>query len=150
MQTILALDPGASGGLAWFDAPGQPHAEPMPEGMTAQVDRLRALAAELPGLAAVMEKTGGYMPGNSGPAAVTFARHCGHLEAGLYCLGIPATQVAPGVWQKALGALPAEKPERKRAIRELMARRFPALAVTLKTADALGILVWATERRTMT
>ena len=147
MKAIIGIDPGAAGGLAWIDPEGITHAEPMPDGMTAQADRLRALAAELPGAVAVMEKTGGYMPGNSGPAAATFARHCGRIEAALYVLGIPTEQVAPGVWQRALGALPKNKAERKRAIRELMARRFPALAVTLKTADALGILTWAMEKR---
>jgi hypothetical protein len=147
MKPIIGIDPGVSGGLAWIDTEGITHAEPMPDGMTAQADRLRALAAELPCLVAVIEKTGSYMPGNSGPAAATFARHCGHLEAILYVLEIPAEQVAPGVWQRALGELPKDKPERKRAIRELMARRFPALSITLKTADALGLLSWAMEKR---
>jgi len=41
---------------------------------------------------------------------------------------------------KSLGTLPKPKAERKRAIRELMARLFPAVGVTLKTADALGLL----------
>lgn len=147
MKPIIAIDPGAAGGLAWTDWDGVTHAEPMPEGLTAQADRLRALAVELKGAVAIMEKVGTYMPGNSGPSAATFARHCGHLEAILYTLGIPADQVAPGVWQKVLGELPKEKADRKRQIKELMARRFPALSVTLKTADALGILTWATEKR---
>ena len=147
MKPIIAIDPGAAGGIAWTDRDGEAHAEPMPSGMTAQADLLRSLAASLPGAGAVLEKVGGYMPGNSGPAACTFARHCGHLEAALYLLGVPSEQVAPGVWmKKALGALPSEKPERKRTIREAMARRYPALNVTMKTADALGILTWATER----
>jgi len=149
-RPLIAIDPGASGGLAWTDADGITHAEPMPAGMTAQADRLRALAAELPGAEAVVEKVGGYMPGNSGPAAATFARHCGHLEAILYMSGLPAEAVAPGVWQRTLGELPREKADRKRAIREAMQRRFPALAVTLKTADALGILFWAAGRRERT
>jgi len=147
MKPLIAIDPGASGGLAWIDQDGHTHAEPMPAGMTAQADRLRALAAELPGAEAVIEKVGGYMPGNSGPAAATFARHCGHLDAILYVAGLPAEAVAPGVWQKALGELPRDKADRKRAIREAMQRRYPALSVTLKTADALGILTWATGRR---
>ena len=146
MKPLIATDPGASGGVAWTDLDGQTRAVPTPEGMTAQADQLRALAAELPGVVAVLEKVGTYVPGNAGPAAATFARHCGHLEAALYVLGIPTEQVAPGVWQRSLGELPKDKPERKRAIRELMARRFPALAVTLKTADALGILCWALSR----
>ncbi|MFM8357984.1 MAG: hypothetical protein ACKOET_05460 [Verrucomicrobiota bacterium] len=147
MKPVIGIDPGASGGLAWIDPDGVTHAEPMPEGMTGQADRIRALSAELPGAVAVIEKTGGYMPGNSGPGAVTFARHCGHLEAILYTVGVPTSAVAPGVWQRALGELPKEKADRKRAIRELMARRFPALGVTLKTADALGILCWAMDRK---
>lgn len=145
-RPIIAIDPGAAGGVAWTESDGTVWAAPMPSGMTAQADLLRSLVASLPGAVAVLERVGGYVPGNSGPAACTFARHCGHLEAALYLLGVPSEQVAPGVWMKALGALPSEKPERKRAIREAMARRYPALAVTMKTADALGILTWATER----
>lgn len=141
MKPFLAIDPGASGGLAWRDADGIVHAEPMPDGMTAQVDFLRSLAAGLPGLTAIMEKVGTYVPGNHVGSACTFARHCGHLEAALYALGIPFTEVAPAVWMKKLGTLPKDKAERKRAIREEMQRRLPGLEVTLKTADALGILV---------
>ncbi len=146
-QPTIAIDPGASGGLAWTDRDGTTHAERMPDGMTAQADRLRALAAELPGAVAVIERVGTYVPGNSGVAAATFARHVGNLEAILYMAGLPTSAVAPCVWQKALGTLPREKAERKKRIRELMARRFPALAVTMKTADALAILTWATERQ---
>lgn len=140
MQTLIAIDPGAAGGVAWRDADGVVHAVPMPEGMTAQVDFLRGLAAQLPGVAAVMEKVGTYVPGNHVGSACTFARHCGHLEAALYAVGVPFTEVAPQVWMKQLGSLPADKSLRKKAIRELMARRFPSLSVTLKTADALALL----------
>jgi hypothetical protein len=142
-RTLLAIDPGADGGWAWIDQDGIVQSERMPEGMTAQVDRLRELAAGSPGLVCTIEKVGGYMPGNSGPAAATFARHCGHLEAMLYALSVPVFQVAPQKWQKALGTWPKEKQDRKRAIREEMQRRHPHLRVTLKTADALGILEWA-------
>jgi len=147
MKPTIAIDPGASGGVAWMDGDGITHAEPMPATMTEQADRLRALAAELPGAVAVMEKTGTYHKGNAVGSACAFARHCGHVEAALYVLGIPAEQVAPAKWMRSLGELPKDKPERKRAIKEAMQRRFPALAVTLKTADALGILTWATDRR---
>ena len=140
---IIAIDPGAGGGLAWRDRDGIVHAEPMPDGMSAQIDRLREHAAYLPGATAYIERVGGYMPGNSGPAACKFARHCGHIEAACYAFGVPVVQVAPQTWMKALGALPKEKGDRKRAIKEAMARRFPHLSVTLKTADALGILCWS-------
>lgn len=146
MKPLLAIDPGTSGGFAWIDKTGAVHAEPMPEGMTAQADALRALSAELPALSAVVEKVGCYRPGNSGPAAATFARHCGHLDAIFYLLGIPTTAVAPGVWQRCCGSLPKDKAARKRSIKEQMARRYPGVSVTLKTADALGMLTWAMKQ----
>ena len=61
-------------------------------------------------------------------------------------LGVPFRDVPPAVWMKTLGTLPKVKADRKRAIRELMARRHPHLTVTLATADALGILEWAMAR----
>ena len=144
MKPLLAIDPGAGGGLAYRDCDGIVHAEPMPDRMTSQVDTLRALAAALPGLEAVVERVGTYMPGNSGVAAATFARHCGHIDAALYCLGVPIRfNPTPQQWQKALGTWPKDKPERKRAIREWVARRHPHLSVTLKTADALAMLYMA-------
>ena len=146
MRCVIAIDPGASGGLAWVDGDGVVGAECMPDGMTAVVDRLRAMSCELTGCAAVVEKVGHWVPGDHPNAATKFARHCGNVEAALYGLGIPFRDVAPGVWMRSLGKLPSEKAARKRAIRELMARRYPHLAVTLKTADALGILTWEMER----
>lgn len=142
MTKILAIDPGAAGGIAWVQGESERlEAVPMPEGMTAQGDLLRDLAAR--GFCkAVMERVGGYVPGNSGPAAVTFARHCGNLEALCYAYGIGLECVAPQTWMRALGTWPKEKAERKRAIKEAMARRYPYLEVTLKTADALGILTY--------
>ena len=140
MKPIIAIDPGASGGIAWRDSDGIVHAEPMPEGMTAQVDFLRSLAAALLGAEAVTEKVGYWMPGDHPNSATKFARHCGHLEAALYALAVPFVAVAPAVWMKKLGTLPKDKQERKRAIKEEMQRRYPSLTVTLATADALGML----------
>ena len=144
MTRLLAIDPGAGGGIAWLDEDRIVQAEAMPEGMTGVVDWLREHRAGI--THAVMEKVGTYMPGNSGPAAATFARHVGHLEAALYCMGFSTTQVTPQKWMKALGTWPKDKQARKKAIKEEMARRYPHLRVTLKTADALGILTWAQER----
>ena len=142
---LIAIDPGAAGGIAWLDSDGIAYAEPMPDGMTAQIDLIRQLGimGGYGGAKVFIERVGGYMPGNSGPAACKFARHCGHIEAACYAFGLPVTQVTPHKWQGTLGAMPKDKPERKRAIKEAMARRYPALTVTLKTADALGLLCWA-------
>jgi hypothetical protein len=142
MTRMMAIDPGESGGMAWLDEDGTVQAAPMPAGMTVQIDAMRALVAS--GCRrVVLEKVGSFRPGNGGVSACKFARHCGNLEAAAYTMGAEQVAVAPQTWQKAMGALPKEKAERKRAIREEMSRRYPHLAVTLKTADALGILTWA-------
>ena len=147
MKRIIAIDPGAAGGLAWHDSDGIAQTCPMPEGMTAQADMIRELVftgigPDAKPVTVILEKVGTYMPGNSGPAACKFARHCGHLEAALYTLGASVIQVTPQKWMKAVGTWPKDKQERKRAIKEEMARRYPHLTVTLKTADALGLLTW--------
>lgn len=147
MRPIIAIDPGQSGGFAWRDADGDVHAVRMPVGMAEQVSAIRALADELPGVGACVERVGTYRPGNSATAACTFARHCGHIEAALYMCGVSCEYVAPAVWQRALGALPKEKLARKRAIKEAVARMYPCVTVTLYVADALGILTWALKRR---
>ena len=143
MNPILCIDPGASGGMAIFGLDGCVEAVPMPEGMTAQIDAIRHIAVTNPGLKAVIENVGFHRPGNSAVASCKFARRVGHIEAALYTLGVPTITVTPTKWMAALGSLPAEKRDRKNAIKENVARRFPHLTVTLKTADALGMMVWA-------
>ena len=108
------------------------------------VSTLRGLRNEMmPNLVAVMENVGGYFPGNSGPASVKFARHCGHIEAACSALYIPVRKVAPQTWQKFFAPVPKEKRDRKQYIADCVRAFYPDLKVTLKTADALGILHWA-------
>jgi len=72
-------------------------------------------------------KTGSYVYGNSGPAAVKFARHCGHLEAFLIALQIPYHEVLPAKWQKYLigspsyPKIPKEVPAKER--KRILAKR---------------------------
>jgi hypothetical protein len=138
---MIAIDPGASGGLAYVDD-GIVQAVAMPEGMTEQIDLIRRLASE-GHHECIMENVGFHMPGNSATATAKFARHCGHLEAACYAYGISVQYVAPQKWQREIGTFSKDKRERKAQIKEAMARLYPHLTVTLKTADALGIFTWA-------
>ena len=140
MKPLLSCDPGKSGGFAIRDEDGNVMAENMPVCMPDIVDWLREIKIRHPDISCIMEKVGTYVPGNSGVAAATFARHVGSLETALYALGIPTTQVSPSVWMKKLGAMPKDKQARKNKIKSDMACLYPHLKVTLKNADALGIL----------
>ena len=140
---MIAIDPGAAGGIAYTDEDGNVQAMPMPEGMTEQIEAIQMLRAA-GHLKCIMENVGFHMPGNSATATAKFARHCGHLEAACYAFGISVEYVAPQKWQReAFIGLSKDKRERKAQIKEAMARRYPHLSVTLKTADALGIYTYA-------
>jgi hypothetical protein len=139
---MIAIDPGASGGIAYTDEDGIVRTMPMPEGMTEQIEAIQMLRAK-GHLKAMMENVGFHMPGNSATATAKFARHCGHLEAACYAFGISVQYVAPQKWMREIGTFSKDKRERKAQIKEAMARLYPHLTVTLKTADALGIFTWA-------
>ncbi len=140
---IIAIDPGMSGGIAWQDDEGIVNCCPMPDTAGDIIGQLHTLKVMGRSPTVYLEKTGGYVPGNSAPAACKFARHCGCIEGAVMALAIPLIEVAPTVWMKSLGALPADKAARKTAIKSLMQARYPHLRITLSTADALGILTWA-------
>lgn len=179
-ELVMAIDPGASGGIAWIVS-NAVQAIRMPE---TYVDLFKALKrireeAKLHGVPAraVVEHTSA-MPGEGVVGVRHFGEHVGHLEMALYALGFSMRKVAPITWQNGLGvpALakvgPRPEPgalepgeafkERKRswaaarnrskmakkaAIKNLAQQRFPALAVTLSTADALMILDWALKQQ---
>lgn len=139
----LAIDPGNSGAIAWADDDGVVNCAAMPDTPGDIIDHLRTLKTMGREVVAYMERTGGYVPGNSGPAACKFARGCGLLEGAIMALSIPLIEVAPSVWMKTMGTLPKDKRDRKNAIKALMQARYPHLKITLSTADALGLLTYA-------
>ena len=157
---LIAIDPGANGSIVCKLSSGQVFAFKMPD--TPKDIWLLILSLKTDDAFCWVEKVGTYMPGNSGPAAVTFARHCGHLDMALLAAGISYDAVLPRKWEHWLigkpnySKIPKEisakerskilakrKQERKNKIKEKMQALYPELKVTLKTSDALGILTWA-------
>ena len=168
---IIAIDPGLSGGIAWVKD-GKAEAVPMPDtpaGIRDVLDKARTYIDPLndgSGQAwhgyyeciCYIEKVNA-MPRQGVSSTWTFAEHYGTLKAALICLGIPQKDITPAKWQKTIGAtrpsVPKDAPpkqkeaakrEGKHRIKEIVEARFPTLQVTLKTADALGILLYAIEK----
>lgn len=154
IKMLIGIDPGAEGGLSW-EFNEKIHARKMPDTPRDICDFLRELATLADGygeVKCIVEKVGGYMPGNSGPAATKFARHCGNLEGILIALNIPFVQVTPQKWMKyfiGVRTYPAymtsaqKKTRRKNLIKKKCQELYPHLRITLSTADALGILDYA-------
>jgi hypothetical protein len=146
-RPILAIDPGASGGAAWQESSGGIGWRPLPATLPALAVFLSLMRARLgSNAAAVVENVGTYRPGNSAPAACTFARHCGNIDGILVALDFQALHVFPKEWQAAIGPLSKDKRARKLQIRDAMRAAYwkqGAPRITLATADALGILHFA-------
>lgn len=158
----MAIDPGGSGAVAWRGVNRILYVEKMPDTPEGILALFTKCVDQHGCNLAVMEDVGTYMPGNSGPAAVTFARHCGHLDVALIAtFGSKIKMVRPQEWMKAMPLtkhdpisravpegerkkiLSERKIQRKNEIKAHVSARFPSMKVTLWNADALGILLWA-------
>jgi hypothetical protein len=160
---MIAIDPGASGAIA-FTNKGHVFTYPMPETLDCLwllLSRLYRSCSEC-----WLEDVGTYMPGNSGPASVKFARHIGQIEGILVAQGWDVYYVRPQVWMKDLGysinkhlpegysglgkedrakARAAAKRANKNEIKKDMSKLYSEVEVTLANADALAILAYANK-----
>jgi hypothetical protein len=149
MKTKIGIDPGASGGITSLTINGDLRVEKMPDtplGILELLEDMTAQDSQISDLECGLERVGGYRPGNSGPAACKFARHCGHLDVAVLALEIPTRYIAPSVWmQHILQKTIHDKKERKNAIKAKMQERYPEVKVTLWSADALGIMSYLVD-----
>jgi len=164
MKNIIAIDPGAAGGIAILRAGLIPETYNMP---STNAD-IRDLLEELEPTNTIIycERVGTYMPGNSGPSAAKFAEHVGALKGIICALRTPVIFPTPAAWihdfigkpnyvekkadyeAKAWKQILAKrKNERKNKIKARAQEMFPHLKVTLKTADALGILQYGIQNQ---
>lgn len=158
MKSFLAIDPGASGGLAWTGCRDSRDvvASYTPETDSDYVELLRSLligsAMEGNALSAYVEKVGGFTKAGGrqpGSTMFKFGFGCGVIEGALRALKIPTIYVLPRTWQKHfnLGTASAcdTKTIWKNKLKSEAQRRYPEIKVTLATADALLILSYARE-----
>lgn len=150
-KMIVGIDPGINGGIA-YEFNGEIVAKKMPktkENIYAEFAAISLMADGYENAIFYLEKVGGYMPGNSGPAAVRFARHCGHIEMALIALKVKYIEVSPQKWMNYFIGKPnypdglttyKKKTLRKNIIKKRAQAIYPHLKVTLALSDALGIL----------
>lgn len=139
MIAYLAIDPGASGGLALYKKDGSVEAHPLPsltyDALADMVmDQYTVVIEDVP-------KFAGRMIPSSSTATLHFGYGylCGHFEA----RGYRVIKVPPQTWQKTIGIGKKgdlSSSQWKRKLRDEAQRRYPSLKVTLDTADALLLL----------
>lgn len=146
----MAIDPGASGGIVEVDTKGRVVSYAMPDDHDLK-ENIRAFKriADVDGeeCIAYMELVGGFIHGKKlpGSAMFNFGNGYGCIRGMLMMADIPFVLVRPQDWQVGIPGVRGEKEkaDRKRAIKEHAARLFPNLKVTLKTADALCLALYA-------
>ena len=145
-MTILAIDPGSSGGLA-IRYNGGMSAVKMPPTEGDVVGILQELTAEGGERIAYVEHVGGFTgDGQPGSAMFKFGRGVGVLIGALMAFGWRVIEVTPQKWQKHIGLGTRgdrSKTEWKNALKAEAQRRYPELTVTLSTADALLVMEYA-------
>ncbi|MES2995877.1 MAG: hypothetical protein V4733_03615 [Verrucomicrobiota bacterium] len=143
-MTIIGLDPGKTGGIAWWQN-GEMQAERLPETMADlwNLIFIRIVCGEPEWLhadtstccIAYLEEVHS-SPQMGVKSAFSFGQTFGRLEMALSAARIPFQRVRPQVWQKAMGCMTrGDKNVSKRRAQEL----FPHLKITHATADALLI-----------
>ena len=150
MNTTVAIDPGASGGIVIESSRGVvAHAMPGTEGDIVNLLSSAVRAAEGVSIRAVVEQVGGYAggAGQPGSAMFRFGQNFGFLLGVLAALRVRVELVRPQAWQKALSLgtskIHASKTAWKNHLKSRAQQLFPNQTVTLKTADALLLLEYA-------
>ena len=151
MKTVIAIDPGVSGGVAvWTFGVAGCRAMPRTGGDIVALLRGIMATSDKSGVdtTCVMEATGGYV-GKAQPCSRSykFGENAGFIKGVLQTLGIRLELVRPQEWQKAFGlgtaSACASKSIWKNKLKAEAQRRFPHLKITHKTGDALLILEYA-------
>ena len=141
MKTIVAIDPGASGALAFKTG------DKIIIHKASDTDPLDALKdAQLCGHCEVWIEDVPCFAGKALPGSAMFrlGKNCGIWEGLARGLGITVRLVRPQDWQAGISGVGKLKgPERKRALRTAASRLFPEIKVTLDNCDALLILDYA-------
>lgn len=149
-QSIIGIDAGKSGGLAWkfSDVLG---CQKMPQTDSEVVELLNDLKeaahdSDAPVPRVILEKVGGYIGSpQTGSSMFNFGKGYGVLIGAVIALEMPLQLVRPQQWQKDLELGPKGErstQEWKRHLRDSAAQLFPSQKATLSTGDALLILRW--------
>lgn len=130
MNLVLAIDPGAKGGVISVNGAGRIAVRPLPDTETDRVHILLSMAQEARAArqtpVLVLERVGGYVGGAGAPgsAMFNFGKGVGILLGAGMALGYRIVEVTPQCWQKDLGlgtsgasqirSLPGDSKEQKK------------------------------------
>lgn len=149
-QTIIAIDPGSSGGIAVFTKSGV-QAVKMPKSVSEMNDYFIYIKNTYENVVVFIEKVQAFSsdddsPGKKFAINKMLANYQQVLTVVKLC-GFKFIEVYPISWQTSLGlkikGKEESKTERKNRYKDFSQNIFPELKVTLQTSDALCIIQFA-------
>lgn len=151
MNTIIAIDPGKSGGLAVRHHDGAVTTEKMPPTVRDLIELLEEIVRnhyrdELETPVAIVEDVPSFAgKAQSGSSAFKLGKNVGQIDGVLQCLNLRLEKVRPQKWQKELGLGTrngASTTEWKNKLKNRAQELRPELKLTLATCDAVLLLEW--------
>ncbi len=141
-KTIIAIDPGNSGGIAVYEH-GMYQIYKMPETPMDILNLFRSFK-ETSSTICYIEKVHAY-PKQGVVSVWTFSANFHYLIMALLVCEIPTEMVLPNTWMKTmgLGTRGEDKGEWKRKLKQLAQQLYPSIKITLWNADALLLLNYA-------
>lgn len=141
--TIVGIDPGITGGLAFLHRDGDIHLREMPvyttKGGKNEIDPVAVMRA-LEGADVVWLEQVGAMPGQGVTSMFNFGKSFGILIGVCAGVGIPYMFVTPQAWKKQFGLIGSDKDY----ARTLLIQQYPELAsmVARKKDGGLADAFW--------
>lgn len=154
MKTIIAIDPGVSGGIAWKDPKGRMCAVAMSDTLADVRDLIAGLIVNKDETVVLIEKLTGFIPKGTSTSGFKMGQSYGFLQGAVMSQFIRLEEVRPQEWQARLG-LGAKRQyegrEWKNHLKGVAQKLHPEVytwykgnlvvrPITLMTADAL--LIW--------
>lgn len=159
-KTIIAIDPGASGGIAVYSK-GKAVTHKMPKGVAALNQLIQSVQKDYENIIVFIEKVQAYAAGKGDDAPGKkfginkMLKNYSELITVITLNGLPYIEAYPVSWQSTLG-LSMRRPKhiefskwkthRKNTYKAFAQERYPYLKVILSDADALCILEFAKEK----
>jgi len=157
MKTIVGIDPGANGGIAWSTVGDISYlskplsilssgCQKLPDTEADIITLIRSIACTNVDKTCFIEDVGGFIggPGNPGSAMFKFGFSAGFLRGVVMSLGFRVELVKPQKWQKHFGLGTARacgsKTIWKNKLKSEAQRRYPDFDITLNSADAVLIM----------
>lgn len=142
-KTIIGIDPGAGGALAFITSDGRAVTHTTESTLPIEAVRDAICGRDPEDVVAYVEELSGFQKGRTamlGAQVGVMMRNFGQWEGILAALNIRTILVKPKSWQAGIsGASVKEYADKKRALKAEAVRRFPSMKPTLKTCDALLI-----------